>query len=283
MVQEADVMRAAAAIPDELYNLTQLAEVTLAASKLSTTNLQQIKAYFRHEESEEDDGIVIEDRQKVREAFYAARPGSDSDDSYRIQKYKLKSQYWSQRRAFESVSSSPNSSSSCLSMSDEEGDKDGVIYNYSHKIFDRRKSRKITEQGLSDDLQATESNEAIYGLNHLDDLNSSSEDIHSCPECGKKYSTSSNLARHRQTHRWGFENTFVEWWTHKTIFDFADPSKTRKPVAALIVIRSMSRCPPFRCMCERIIKDASALIVESAFRGHGSYRDTFGPILVRIL
>lgn len=26
-------------------------------------------------------------------------------------------------------------------------------------------------------------------------------DIHVCPECGKKYSTSSNLARHRQTHR----------------------------------------------------------------------------------
>ncbi len=26
-------------------------------------------------------------------------------------------------------------------------------------------------------------------------------DIHVCPECGKRYSTSSNLARHRQTHR----------------------------------------------------------------------------------
>lgn len=26
-------------------------------------------------------------------------------------------------------------------------------------------------------------------------------DIHTCPECGKRYSTSSNLARHRQTHR----------------------------------------------------------------------------------
>jgi scratch-like protein len=24
---------------------------------------------------------------------------------------------------------------------------------------------------------------------------------HECPDCGKKYSTSSNLARHRQTHR----------------------------------------------------------------------------------
>lgn len=26
-------------------------------------------------------------------------------------------------------------------------------------------------------------------------------DVHTCPECGKRYSTSSNLARHRQTHR----------------------------------------------------------------------------------
>ncbi|XP_075229064.1 uncharacterized protein LOC142328849 isoform X2 [Lycorma delicatula] len=30
---------------------------------------------------------------------------------------------------------------------------------------------------------------------------SPSNDIHECPICGKRYSTSSNLARHRQTHR----------------------------------------------------------------------------------
>ncbi|KAL0280017.1 UNVERIFIED_CONTAM: hypothetical protein PYX00_001443 [Menopon gallinae] len=30
---------------------------------------------------------------------------------------------------------------------------------------------------------------------------SPSAEIHVCPECGKRYSTSSNLARHRQTHR----------------------------------------------------------------------------------
>lgn len=190
MVQEVNVLRAAAVIPDELYNLTQLAEVTMAASKLSTTNLQQIKAYFKHEESEEDDGIVM-------------RQESDSGDSFRMQKYKLKPEYWTKNRTFDSLSSSPNSRSSCPSMSDEEHDKDGeVIYNYSHKIFDRRKARKVSEKsGSSDELQATESDEAIYGLNHLDELNSSSEDIHNCPECGKKYSTSSNLARHRQTHR----------------------------------------------------------------------------------
>ena len=30
---------------------------------------------------------------------------------------------------------------------------------------------------------------------------SCSEEEHECPDCSKKYSTSSNLARHRQTHR----------------------------------------------------------------------------------
>ena len=30
---------------------------------------------------------------------------------------------------------------------------------------------------------------------------SSSPDVHECSDCGKRYSTSSNLARHRQTHR----------------------------------------------------------------------------------
>lgn len=203
MVQEASAMRSAAAIPDELYNLTQLAEVTMAASKLSTTNLQQIKAYFRHEESEEDDGIVIEDRKTSNGGFYANRQGSESGDSFRMRKYKLKSDYWNQNRPYDSVSSSPNSISSCPSLSDDDAVADnssGVVYNYSHKIFDRRKARKIVTCGSSSqELRLSESDEAIYGLNNLDDLNP--EDIHSCPECGKKYSTSSNLARHRQTHR----------------------------------------------------------------------------------
>lgn len=197
MVQEANVTRVVTAIPDELYNLTQLAEVTMAASKLSTTNLQQIKAYFRHEESEEDDGIVIEDRGNAREAYFAARQGSESGDSFRMQKYKLKSNYWNQNRTYDSVTSSPNSRSSCLSLSDDEVEKSSVVYNYSHKIFDRRKSRKIVTGAVNHELGASESD----GSTRLDEANSSSEDIHTCPECGKKYSTSSNLARHRQTHR----------------------------------------------------------------------------------
>lgn len=36
--------------------------------------------------------------------------------------------------------------------------------------------------------------------NPLDPQQDGTEE-HECPDCGKKYSTSSNLARHRQTHR----------------------------------------------------------------------------------
>lgn len=57
------------------------------------------------------------------------------------------------------------------------------------------------------DLIEGSGNGDIGGLKqmHIDSSTGSSlnllDDEHICPECGKKYSTSSNLARHRQTHR----------------------------------------------------------------------------------
>jgi hypothetical protein len=56
---------------------------------------------------------------------------------------------------------------------------DDQMFSYSHKLFDKRKSRSILVNS------------------HL-----STNEIHSCAVCGKNYSTSSNLARHRQTHRY---------------------------------------------------------------------------------
>jgi predicted RNA-binding Zn-ribbon protein involved in translation (DUF1610 family) len=43
------------------------------------------------------------------------------------------------------------------------------------------------------------SNEEISS--HSRSINGESMGHHECPDCGKAYSTSSNLARHRQTHR----------------------------------------------------------------------------------
>ncbi|XP_065340645.1 zinc finger protein SNAI2-like [Cloeon dipterum] len=43
--------------------------------------------------------------------------------------------------------------------------------------------------------------ESLYNLTQLAEVSLLHPDLHGCPDCGKRYSTSSNLARHRQTHR----------------------------------------------------------------------------------
>lgn len=52
---------------------------------------------------------------------------------------------------------------------------------------------------LVDDDHSSSSNSGNETMWASDGLHSSESNI--CPECGKRYSTSSNLARHRQTHR----------------------------------------------------------------------------------
>ncbi|XP_034658714.1 protein snail [Drosophila subobscura] len=119
-------------IPEELYNLTQLAEVTLAAGPLNTEVESEVKPHF-----------------------YAC--SSDDDSNY-----------------------------------------------YSHKVFDRRKSRRCTISDSNSCTSSSSSNGSHQSgepQEQHDHQEQASEDVHICPECGKKYSTSSNLARHRQTHR----------------------------------------------------------------------------------
>ncbi|XP_061388515.1 zinc finger protein 782 [Musca vetustissima] len=103
---------------------------------------------------------------------------------------------------------------------------------YSHKVFDRKKLRRSTisdnsprydehsscssKSGGGSSSSSCSSDEQCYNQHktsgeemlqqmHLDSGATNGlnllDDEHICPECGKKYSTSSNLARHRQTHR----------------------------------------------------------------------------------
>lgn len=94
-----------------------------------------------------------------------------------------------------------STSSSLASSSDD----DSSLFSYSHKVFDRKKIRRnienfgtscISSSGVDNTNSMTNSAESDQGS-----VESGAEEIHTCPECGKKYSTSSNLARHRQTHR----------------------------------------------------------------------------------
>lgn len=233
MVQEIEN----SSVPDELYNLTQLAEVTLAAGKLSTTNIHQIKSYIQQTSDIDRNYYNTNDYypayptpvfiQKVSDVDeYKSIPVSSNWD-YWTDNGSIDSQYYlpqsqstwqkhensntksvithsvikydkrSNKDETQSINGDTTTSSSSLSSDDDS------IFSYSHKIFDRKKSRGthvISPPLSSSDDQREECN--LVGVIIKAGKDEKSEESHICPECGKKYSTSSNLARHRQTHRY---------------------------------------------------------------------------------
>lgn len=270
MIQDAS--NAVASVPEELYNLTQLADVTLAASKLSTTNIQTIKDYIKGEEPSPGLSSDAQRSLNIMELSAMKRCNSSSDASessitmdspqklpsdggyisdmdYTDKKTFLYALHTNQSQSMDGELSTADSSCKSIKSFSEQrqcsfsSSEDDSTYNYSHKIFDKRKSRKLQYQNnqlmndveyshklnqkfdanamtiemedsilsiseaesIENDLkQKTDhklSNECdIKSGNEMDTINGV-EDVHTCPECGKKYSTSSNLARHRQTHR----------------------------------------------------------------------------------
>ncbi|XP_020802603.1 transcriptional repressor scratch 2 [Drosophila serrata] len=143
-------------IPEELYNLTQLAVVTVAAGPLITAEAkpagqgQQPTVYASSDDDSNYYSHKVFDRRKLRRCTFSDSNSCTSSSS----------------------SSSSHGSSSCLQAP---GDHLGA-------------GRDPLEHGHQDQGEALSSSSLL-------------EDDHICPECGKKYSTSSNLARHRQTHR----------------------------------------------------------------------------------
>ncbi|KAH8380318.1 hypothetical protein KR009_009928 [Drosophila setifemur] len=145
------VLVCATPTPAELFNLTRLADVTLAAGPLTTGGL---KPPTEAPPSEPN--------------LYASFASSDEDSNY-----------------------------------------------YTHKVFDRNKLRRWTIsdsnsctstsssclQSGEDQLESRREENSEQGQGEGGSKSSLLEDEHICPECDKKYSTSSNLARHRQTHR----------------------------------------------------------------------------------
>lgn len=158
---------------------------------------------------------------------------ADCDDSYESGSLTY---YTSTIRPAERAieASPPRSGSSSRALTEEEHlldrrssyaseESEDSSYSYSHKVFDRKKSRTLSWNSGSSYSYGEEAGQRHgaepldYGIYDRDyrelreaegrttassgDEVGSTDDIHCCPECGKKYSTSSNLARHRQTHR----------------------------------------------------------------------------------
>ncbi|KAL3284525.1 hypothetical protein HHI36_018683 [Cryptolaemus montrouzieri] len=73
---------------------------------------------------------------------------------------------------------------------------DSFYFGYTHKLFDKSKIGRPHFSKL-DHPKPIDIN--IPRSNNDSPINEQGD--HECPDCGKTYSTSSNLARHRQTHR----------------------------------------------------------------------------------
>ncbi|XP_058793126.1 transcriptional repressor scratch 1-like [Phymastichus coffea] len=130
--------------PDELYNLTKLAEVSLAAAagtlvhpaQRCDSEAERTRAFFERIEAERESLVELKSR----------GPGERAD-----------------------------------------GPAEGGACPAEFKAEEQRRERSAAPAG---DARCASPAAAQQG-----------DEEHECPDCGKKYSTSSNLARHRQTHR----------------------------------------------------------------------------------
>lgn len=262
-------------VPEELYNLTQLAEVSLAAGKLPPyqPHQQQQEYSYTYQMNHKQnwntqngiDSCQDTDNNKVlnyststkkkwkneweESCYQSIRTTKTNDDynstsvmypaanifntlsphsgmnnhalttnSYQHHLQNYESPYGTDRRSFSNTSLSSDltmmnsnnnndtsrrnslvSTSSSLASS---SDDDSSLFSYSHKVFDRKKIRRNIDYGANGNNSADNTNSMTNSTeSDQGSVESGAEEIHTCPECGKKYSTSSNLARHRQTHR----------------------------------------------------------------------------------
>uniref|UniRef100_A0A336K7M5 Escargot/snail protein homolog n=2 Tax=Culicoides sonorensis TaxID=179676 RepID=A0A336K7M5_CULSO len=141
--------------------------------------------------------------EKKYESSYGIKQSTDRHSSASTTELKMNNCDNSRRNSLVSTSSSHASASSSSS------DDDSSHFSYTHKVFDRKKIRHnmdyVTngneDHSLTSSCMTNSSNCTNDSLSDHGSVESGAEEIHTCPECGKKYSTSSNLARHRQTHR----------------------------------------------------------------------------------
>lgn len=142
-----------------------------------------------------------------------------SKDIHKSLKFGVEDDYNNSSQRNSIVSTSPPATT-ISSLSPSVSSDEDSCYSYSHKIFDRKKMRRdlikhsaksfvkesnqlspMTDGGSISDGEHKSSTSTSGYISDASGSMLQGEDIHTCPDCGKRYSTSSNLARHRQTHR----------------------------------------------------------------------------------
>lgn len=304
--------------PEDFFNLSTLAEVTLIAGKLSTTDINEIKNYI----SKAEDGHVAHPEGGNKILLY--REGKRSYESTK-KKWKNNWENFKGQKTIHALENSPSSvssksyaflSSSCSSVSSDD-DSTKSLLSYSHKVFDRKKQRSFkqssteseyefhyenrerhydaikdlscdsnsNEMGKGDEI-SSDKGEMAYRNNSDESFDGKNDEAlmsdHICPECGKKYSTSECEKCRRVSDDLTFPFPFISFQA-QTLPDtdkLIDHCKTRRHVAVLFVIRFTCQCPPFQCTCGRTTRTVSVRIVGNPSHGRGCFRDTLERIQV---
>jgi Zinc finger, C2H2 type len=141
--------------PEDFFNLSTLAEVTLIAGKLSTTDINEIKNYINKAEDVDhaktcevyqDNGRKVLMYHDAKHSFESTKKKWKND----WENFKDQETHYKKVHTLDNSPSSVSSksyaflSSSCSSVSSDD-DSTKSLLSYSHKVFDRKKQRSFKQ------------------------------------------------------------------------------------------------------------------------------------------
>ena len=193
------VIKAVKPIPEEMYNLFQLAEVSLASSSSQPLASEFRNVLERWHKQREGLALRISKPKVHRRAPAECQQISVDIPAANDKPLDLSRDPNAQVRVLLTPSPSPTPSETHMTQNL------GLQKNFTaRERQDSPASQQMSSPNSATDEEVDDSSDSCSvaqakatpkGSDHH------SSDGHECPECGKRYSTSSNLARHRQTHR----------------------------------------------------------------------------------
>lgn len=187
--------------PEELYNLTKLAEVSLAAAAgtlIHPSNvIYQQPTSPRCAQFSDKYGRTMSPRSRQPESQYQDHPRTLEDEQTLGERTRL---------FFERIESERE----ILQSHSERSTVLGVhVSPHPHsRLQEERRGLEVSDNSMdktelepAPSIPSTIPQSRRTTSTSTEASKSEDNEDHECPDCGKKYSTSSNLARHRQTHR----------------------------------------------------------------------------------
>lgn len=167
--------------PEDFFNLSTLAEVTLIAGKLSTTDINEIKNYIS---KSEDDQESPENAKKILLYHDAKRNYESTKKKWKNNWENFNGQENKHYKKHHTVESSPSSvssksyaflSSSCSSVSSDD-DSTKSLLSYSHKVFDRKKQRSFKQSSTESEYEFHFDNHRERNYEGIKDASSDNSD-----------------------------------------------------------------------------------------------------------